>query len=85
MKRNKNTIGKILGATIAVASSVFIAKKLNNKRKKNNFQEMEYNKAFKNKIHNIKNEGDNLKNKIRDKGKNIKEILKINLKKQKKN
>ncbi len=34
MKRNKNTIGKILGATIAVASSVFIAKKLNNKRKK---------------------------------------------------
>ncbi len=27
MKRNKNTIGKILGATIAVASSVFIAKK----------------------------------------------------------
>ncbi len=76
MKRNKNTIGKILGATIAVASSVFIAKKLNNKRKKNNFEEMEYNKAFKNKIHNIKNEGDNLKNKIRDKGKNIKENLK---------
>ncbi len=28
MKRNKNTIGKILGATIAVASSVFIVKNL---------------------------------------------------------
>ncbi|OSB14130.1 hypothetical protein [Clostridium botulinum] len=74
--KTKNTIGKILGATIAVASSVFIVKKLNNKFRKNNFEEMEYKKAFRSKIHNIKNDGDNLKHKMKDKGKDIKENLK---------
>ncbi|MCS4465467.1 YtxH domain-containing protein [Clostridium botulinum] len=78
--KTKNTIGKILGATIAVASSVFIVKKLNNKFRKNNFEEMEYKKAFRSKIHNIKNDGDNLKHKMKDKGKDIKENLKTNLK-----
>ncbi len=76
--KTKNAIGKILGATIAVASSVFIVKKLNNKFRKNNFEEMEYKKAFRSKIHNIKNGGDNLKHKMKDKGKDIKENLKTN-------
>ncbi|KOR27035.1 hypothetical protein [Clostridium sp. L74] len=75
MKKTKNNISKVIGATVAIASSIFIVKKLNNKCKQNNCEEIESNKAFKNKIHNLKSEGNNLKNKMKDKGKDIKENL----------
>ncbi|ENK1242790.1 YtxH domain-containing protein [Clostridium sporogenes] len=75
MKKTKNNISKVIGATVAIAGSIFIVKKLNNKCKQNNCEEIESNKAFKTKIHNLKSEGNNLKNKMKDKGKDIKENL----------
>ncbi|WP_251862528.1 YtxH domain-containing protein [Clostridium sp. Marseille-Q2269] len=76
MKRNKSTIGKILGSTIAIAGSVLILKKAHQKFRCSDFKKTDYGKSFKIKIQDMKNEGHNLKNKMKDKRKNIKEILK---------